>query len=187
MKFFILFTSILIFHYVTDGDANITSHVTESTTLANHTITEKSQKQSISIESSLSNSIYNKSEALTTRDPNSNSNVSSVDASQITNSKKIDNLDGENSKVNVLRASDHVAENGPKLFKANQNLIIKNVTKQVVIQGQTEKSTGLEDSSNGGTIAIVIIVIIIILIICAFIYYKKYYQTRYTFIHNFLR
>ena len=187
MKVFILFTSILLFHYVTDGDANIASHVTKSTALPNQTSTEKSQKQNISIESSLSSSIYNESEAISTKDSTSKSNVSSIDTSQLTDSKKIDNIDGENSKVNLLRASDQVGEKIPKLSKANQNLAIKNITKQVVIQGQSQKSTGLEDSSSGGTIAIVIIVIIIILIICAFIYYKKYYQTRYTFIHNFLR
>ena len=187
MKFLTLFTSILLFHYVTDGDANITSHVTQSTKLANQTTNEKSQKQNISIESSPSTSIYNESEAISAKDPTVKSNVSSIDTSQLTDSKKIDNIDGENSKVNLLRPSDQVGENRPNLFKANQSLVIKNVTKQVVIQGQSQKSTGSENSSDGGTIAIVIIVIIIILIICAFIYYKKYYQTRYTFIHNFLR
>ena len=187
MKFLILFVQIILLHHVTDGDANVTSHVTKSATLVNHTTTEKSQKSSISIESSLSSSILNNSEAISAKGTNSKSNSSLVDTSQITDSKKVDDIDGENSKVTLLQGSKYVGEKEPKLLKVNQNLTIKNGIKQIVIQGQTQKSTGLEDSSNGGTIAIVIIVIIIILIICAFIYYKKYYQTRYTFIHNFLR
>ena len=142
---------------------------------------------SFSIESSLLSSIYKKSEAISAKGPKSKSNISLVNTSQITYSKKEDDIDLENSKVTLQQGSKYVGEKEPKLFKVNQNLTIKNGTKQIVIPGQTQKSTGKEDSSNGGTIAIVIIVIIIILIICAFIYYKKYYQTRYTFIHNFLR
>ena len=85
-----------------------------------------------------------------------------------------------------LPASENVENKSSKIQKTN-SYSMKNFKIHSSFQAQTQDTNDLETSSNGGTIAIVVIVIILILIICAYIYYKKFYQTRYTFLHNFVR
>ena len=179
MNFLIFVVLIFLLHDVTNGDIKNNAVVKETSAIGNQTKDEKSLGPKFSTESSLSTLNTIQAKSITT-------NLSIFDGVNSTNSTKREDIAGEHNETTLHHAQKHVGEKNLALLRTNLNSISESSTKPIPITGKTQNSTDKESASNSGTIAIVIIVIIIILIICAYIYYKKYYQTRYTFIHNYL-
>ena len=177
---------IFILCHVTNGDVNGTTVAERSEAAFSHISSVTSQKIIIVTESNADTTIITNSTETSAIETTGNSNATSMDVSSSRDSTKT-HIAYEGTFITTsLPASENVENKSSKIQKTN-SYSMKNFKIHSSFQAQTQDTSDLETSSNGGTIAIVVIVIILLLIICAYIYYKKYYQTRYTFLHNFVR
>ena len=185
MKLITPVSLIFLFHHVTNSDVNRTTVAETSKVATSHISSVKRQKLTISTESNVDTSFVTNSTETSAIENTGTSYRTPIDISSLRESMKFNTVNEETSITTSLPASKNVDNITSKIPKANSNSM-KSLKTHSTFQSQTQDEKNLETSSNGGTIAIVVIVIILILIICAYIYYKKYYQTRYTFLHNFV-
>ena len=183
MKLIKIVSLIFLFCNVANGDV---SETTRSEAATSHISTVTSQKLTISTESIVHTSIVTNSSDTPVIENTGSSNATSMDTSTFRESIKTDTANEGTSTTTSLPSPKNVKNRTAAIQKTN-SYSTKNSKIHSTFQAQTQDAKDLETSSNGGTIAIVVIVIILLLIICAYIYYKKYYQTRYTFLHNFVR
>ena len=172
---FLFFAFLLCNSVGTFGDINGTDGIRGIATTASF---NSAQKHTISglnrNNTNVSTSISTKSVTIFPKETLKHSNNTSVE--------------NTSSSTHSTRKDIEVEEISIRTFFPESTKVEAQTTKAKLIKKVTNPSRSLgEANSNGATIAIVVIVIIVILIICAVIFYKRYYQTRYTFLHNFIR